>query len=157
MGGTPTLSLSDGAVATYDAAASDPANGTLVFDYTAASNEYTTDLTVLRVNLNGATIQDANGANSNFSAASNYELGLDVNAAVVTNVTTSPQTGEVGGGQTVTLTLDMSGPVTVDTTGGTPSLDLSDGAVATYDAAASNPSAGLLAFDYTVGAEDRSP
>ena len=48
----------------------------------------------------------------------------------------------------------MSVPVTVSMTGGSPSLDLNDGAIATYDSAASNPAAGALVFSYTVGATD---
>ena len=55
------------------------------------------------------------------------------------------------------MTLTMSEAVTVNTTGGSPTLSLSTGATATYDSAASNPSAGTLVFDYTVGATDETP
>jgi hypothetical protein len=92
-GGSPTFSLSDGAAATYDSAASNPSAGSLVFDYTVGANDYATGLTVSRFNANGATIVDANGISPDFSAAAQYDLGLDVNAAIVTNVTASPSTG----------------------------------------------------------------
>ena len=45
-------------------------------------------------------------------------------------------TGEIYTGQTDQLTLAMSQGVTVNTAGGSPSLSLSGGATATYDAAA---------------------
>ena len=155
--GSPTLSLSDGAVATYDAAASDPSSGALVFDYTVGANDYTTDLTVLGYNPNGATVTDANGVNADFSGVAHDDPGLDVNAAIITDVASSPSSGEVGGGAHVAVTLTMSEAVTVDTTNGSPTLSLSDVAVATYDAAASDPSSGALVFDYTVGATDETP
>ena len=131
-GGSPTLTLNDNATATYDASASDPSAGTLVFDYTVGPTDYTTNLAVSGVNLNGSTIQDVNGVNANLSGAA-QSLGLDVNAALVTAVTAS-QTGEVGAGQTVLLTLTMSEGVTVNTSLGSPTLSLNDGATATYDA-----------------------
>ena len=156
-GGSPTLSLSDGAAATYDAAASNPSAGNLVFDYTVGASDYTADLQVLAFNPNGATVTDAHGVNADFSGAAQYDLALDVNAAIVTNLTASPSSGEVDSGQQVTLTLTMSEAVTVNLTGGSPTLSLNDGATATYDSAASNPSAGTLVFDYTVGATDETP
>ena len=48
----------------------------------------------------------------------------------------------------VTLTLDMSENVTVNTSGGTPTLTLNDGATATYTGASGN----ALTFSYTVAA-----
>ena len=95
-GGSPTLSLSDGAAATYDAAASNPSAGTLVFNYTVGTGDYATNLTVVGFDPNGATVTDANGVGPDFSGAAQFDLGLDVNAAVVTSVTTSPSSGEVG-------------------------------------------------------------
>ena len=81
------MSLSDGAAATYDAAASNPSAGTLVFDYTVGASDYTIDLQVLGYNPNGATVTDAHGVDADFSGATEYDLALDVNAAVVTNLT----------------------------------------------------------------------
>ena len=156
-GGSPTLSLSDGGAATYDAAASNPSAGDLVFATTVAASAYTTDLQVLGYNAKGATVTDAHGVNADVSGAMQYDLGLDVNAATVTNLTVSPSTGEADSGRQVTLTLTMSEPVTVNLTGGSPTLSLNDGGTASYDSAASNPSAGTLVFAYTVGAGDEAP
>jgi hypothetical protein len=69
-GASPTLTLSDGTVATYDGNASNPSNDMLVFDDTLAPNEQASTLGITAVDLNGASIQDANGNNADFSAAS---------------------------------------------------------------------------------------
>jgi hypothetical protein len=154
--GSPTLSLSDGAVATYDATASTPSGGMLVFDYQVAAGDHTSDLQVLGYNPNGATIVDANGVAADLSGVAGSDLGLDINMAIVTGVTASPGTGEVNAGQKVTLTLALSIGVTVNTAAGSPTLSLNDGGRAIYDANASNPSTGTLAFDYTVGPTDQT-
>ncbi len=125
-----------------------------MFDYTVGANDHATDLTVLGVNPNGATITDANGVSPDLSGVAQFDPGLSVNSAIVTNVTASPSTGEADSGQLVKLTLAMSEAVTVNTTGGSSTLYLSDGAIATYDGASSNPSAGTLVFAYMVGATD---
>jgi phage baseplate assembly protein gpV len=155
-GGSPTLSFSDGAAATYDAAASNPSTGALAFKYLVGVGDYTNDLETLGVVLNGAVISDAHGVNANFSAAIDDDLAIDVNAAIVTDVTASPSTGEADAGAPVYLMLTMSEAVTVGTSGGSPTLSLDDGGTATYDGAASNPSMGALTFLYTVGATDET-
>ena len=155
--GSPTLNFSDGAVATYNAAASDPSTGALAFDYTVGAGDYAVGLTVIGYNPNGATVTDANGVSANFSSLTQDDLYTDVNAAIVTDVTASPSTGEADSGAEVVVTLTMNEAVAVTATHGAPTLSLSDGATATYDSAASNPSAGSLVFDYTVGATDETP
>jgi len=150
--GTPTLALSDGAAAIYDAGASSPATGLLAFDYAVGSSDYTTDLQVIAASLNGGTIADTPGHAVDLSDAA-ANLGLDVNAAFVQSVTTSPGSGFVTAGASVALTLAIDAAVTVT---GAPTLLLSNGATACYDASASTPSAGSLVFDYVVGASDES-
>ncbi len=76
--------------------------------------------------------------------------------ANVTSITASPSTElpALAAGATVSFTVDTSAPVTVNTTGGSPTLSLNDGGVATFDAAASTPTAGV--FTYTVQAGDNT-
>jgi hypothetical protein len=155
-GGSPTLFLSDGAIATYDAAASKPSAGTLVFDYTVGTTDITPDLQVTQVHLNGATINDASGNAADLSAASNFSTNLQIGPLFVNSVTAS-QLGGIRTGQTTQLTIAMSGDVTILPTGSAPTLTLNDQALATYDFANSNPSAGLLVFDYTVRGRDQTP
>ena len=76
--GSPTLSLSDGATATYDSAASNLSAGTLAFKYTVSAANETPNLQVIQVNLKGATIGDANGHAADLSAASDFATGLQV-------------------------------------------------------------------------------
>ena len=57
-----------------------------------------------------------------------------------------PARGDLNAGKTVTLTLNMSESVTVNTAGGTPTLTLNDGGTATY----TSGSGSALTFSYTV-------
>ena len=79
----PTLTLNDGGVATYDAAASTAA--TLVFDYTVVAGQNTPDLAVSSLVLNGATIRDANGNDAVLT-------GAVANPAGTLQVDTTPPT-----------------------------------------------------------------
>ena len=71
----------------------------------------------------------------------------------VTGVTANPANGGLGLGQSVTLTVATSQPGSV--AGGTPTLSLNDGGVATYDPGLSTPSG--MGFTYTVGAGQSTP
>ena len=64
-GGTPTLTLNDGATATYTGAS----GNALTFSYTVAAGQNTSDLAVSAVNLNGATIKDGAGNSASISGA----------------------------------------------------------------------------------------
>ena len=59
----------------------------------------------------------------------------------------SPSSGDLDAGKTVTYTLTMSEVVTVNTTGGSPTLSLNDGGTATY---VSGSGTSALTFSYTV-------
>src|SRR6516225_9114681 len=149
--GTPTLMLSDGGTASYDAAKSSPTS--LVFDYTvAASNSDVASLAVTAVNLpGGATIQDGGGNNASLLLSGLSQSGpkIDTTIPTLTAVTETPNTGDLNAGKTVTITLNTSEAVTVT---GTPTLMLSDGGTASYDVAKSSPTS--LVFDYTVAASN---
>ena len=148
-GGTPTLTLNDGGMAVYDAAASTPIN--LVFNYTVVAGQNTADLTVTAAAANGATLTDAGGNALNLAGAIVNPAGIlqiKTGAPAITSVTVSPGTGRVGVGQVITFT--ESGTDVVTITGGLPSLILNDGGIATYDAADSTPTD--LIFKYTVAA-----
>ena len=53
-------------------------------------------------------------------------------APTITSIVESPSSGDLNAGKVVTVTLDMSEVVTVNTTGGSPTLTLNDGGTATY-------------------------
>lgn len=81
--------------------------------------------------------------------------GLVVNSPLIVAKVTPSQTGTVNGG-ILLITLTMSEAMTVDTSDGAPSLSLSNGATASYDADASNPPGKTLAFDYAIGLNDQT-
>ena len=60
-GGTPTLTLNDGGVATYDATATAALGDAklVAFSYTVGANDRTQSLQVSSVNLNGAAIANS--------------------------------------------------------------------------------------------------
>ena len=130
-GGTPTLTLNDGGIATY---VSGSGTDALTFSYTAAAGQNTAALTATAINLNGATINDSGGNAANLSVSGLTQTGpqIDTTVTTVTTVVDLPVSGALEPGAKATLTLDMSEPVTVNTTGGTPTLTLNDGGTATY-------------------------
>ena len=148
VSGHPVLKLNDGGVASYTKGSGTTA---LTFTYTVAAGQNTPDLTVTGLELaGGATIKDAAGNNAVLSGAVTNPAGvlqIDTKPPTVTEVVTSPTSGEVISGQTVRITLDMSEKVSA---GGLPTLLLNDGGVASYDAAHSTNT--TLSFDYTVAA-----
>ena len=150
-GGTPTLALNDGGVATY---VSGSGSSTLVFKYTVAAGQNISDLTSAAssaITLNGATIRGASGINAVLTGANGYNpagtLQIDTTAPKLSAIATSPGSGQVATGGTVTLTATFSEAVTV--AGGTPTLALNDGGTATY---LSGSGSSALAFKYTVAA-----
>ena len=152
-GGTPTLTLSDGGIATYDAAASTPT--LMVFDYTVQPGQNTSDLTVTGSNLNGGAITDLAGNAIDLSGVIGNPPGvLEVNTVpVVTSVVATPVNGDLNAGHNITLEVDTSGPVTI--TGGVPTLSLSDGGTAVYDASSSTPM--MLIFRNTIQNGQNTP
>src|SRR5579871_1187771 len=153
-GGTPTLTLSNGATATY---VSGSGSTSLVFNYTVGatgSGQDSADLATAATNallLNGATIKDIAGNAAVLTGASNVNptgtLQIDTTAPTVSSVTAP--SGDDGPGTVVAFTVNFSEAVTVNTTGGTPTLTLSNGATATYVSGSGSTS---LVFNYTVGA-----
>jgi uncharacterized repeat protein (TIGR03803 family) len=72
-GGTPTLLLNDGGMASYTSGSGTAA---LTFSYTVAAGQNTPDLTVVGSALNGATIVDAAGNAADFSGAVANPAGI---------------------------------------------------------------------------------
>jgi hypothetical protein len=156
--GTPTLTLSDGATASYTGGSGSNA---LNFQYTVAAGENAADLAVTAFHLNGATADDANGHAAVFTGALGNPGGtlqIDTTAPHVTGITASPADGIENVGSAISFVVGFDEAVGV--AGGTPSLTLNDGGNAIYDAAATAAlhDATKLAFDYLVsGSEPPTP
>jgi hypothetical protein len=155
-GGDPTLSLSDGATADYDANASNLANGQLVFDYQVGATDADPDLSVVAVNLpTGTTIQDGNGYNADFFPILVEPTGLQIGPTSLQSLIANAS-GSADTGANVELTLAFSGPVTLDTTQGSPTLTLNDNETATYNPNASDLAGGEIVFDDQVASSDQT-
>jgi hypothetical protein len=154
-GGTPALTLNDGATATYTGGSGGTA---LTFSYTVAAGQNTADLVISSFNLNGAAIVDGSGNAANLSGATNYNpagiLQIDTTTPTIASIVASGTgitngSGNVSTGQVITLTVNTSEAVTVNTSGGAPSLALNDGGTATYTSGSGSTA---LTFSYTVAA-----
>ena len=143
----PTLTLNDRGTATY---VSGTGSKALTFKYTVAAGQNIASLAALWVNLaSGATIKDGAGTGANLSLTGLTQTGpqIDTTAPTVTSVVASPAKGDLNAGDTVTLTLNFSEPVTL--AGVAPTLTLNDRGTATY---VSGSGSKALTFKYTVAA-----
>ena len=154
-GGAPTLTLNDGGSASYISGSGSTA---LVFRYTVAAGQTTADLAISSFNLNGAVINDGAGNATNLSGATNYNpagtLQVNPTATTVASIAASGTgitsgAGDLNAGKVVTLTVNFSAAVTVNTAGGTPRLTLNDGGTASYTGGSGSTA---LTFSYTVAA-----
>ena len=99
-----------------------------------------------------ATATDAAGNAS--SASSTMAVTIDTTAPTVSSIAASPPNGNFNAGSVITLTIGMSENVTVNTSGGSPTLTLNDGGTATY---VSGSGTNSLVFSYTVLAGQNTP
>lgn len=114
-----------------------------IIDNAVVDGNRTVELTVEIVD-NGATI----GAQATHTLTIEDD---DVPPVTVNFVTSTTSNGTYTQGETITIVVVMNSAVTVDTTGGTPTLALDSGGVATYTSGTTN-----LQFSYTVGNGDIS-
>ena len=143
-GGTPTLTLNDGGVAKYT---SGSGTNALTFSYTVAAGQNTANLGVTAVNLNSATVLDGAGNAANLSGAVTNPTGtlvIDTTPPVVSLVGATIVTGTQ---KSVVMTVRFSEVVNVNVTGGTPTLTLNNGSIATYTGGSGT---NALTFSYVV-------
>ncbi len=150
-GGTPRIALTIGSSTVYANYLSGSGTSSLVFRYTVQAGQQDVDgITVGSLASNGGTLQDAatNGATLTLNSVGSTALVL-VNGLQpsITDVSASTANGSYKAGDTVTITVDFSKAVTVDTTGGIPTLTLDDGGTATY---ASGSGSSTLTFTHVV-------
>jgi hypothetical protein len=125
--GTPTLQFTLGAnvrQATFVGAAGFTGNS-LEFRYTVQTGDYATSASIAAnpINLNGATIRDANGNDASLAILPQAYSGVIVNVTSVTQVAVaSPANRYYRAGDTILLAATFDAPVTVT---GTPTIALS--------------------------------
>ncbi|WP_427773128.1 Ig-like domain-containing protein [Comamonas thiooxydans] len=156
-GGTPRIAMQIGSTIRYATYVSGSGSHMLQFSYTVASGDADTDgITVGALSANGGTLLDAAGNNATLtlnSMGSTANVLVDGTQASVTSVSASTFNGSYGPGSTITVTVDFSRAVDVDTISGVPTLILSSGGTATYSGGSGTST---LTFTYTVGAGQNS-
>ena len=160
-GGTPQIPLTVGTATHQAVYASDSSTTTaLVFIYTVAAGDNDAngvDVAQNALTANSGTIRDAadhDAVLDHVAIAANVANRVDAVTPTVNSVTIST-TGPYIEGQAIELTATFSEAVTVDTTGGTPQIELTVGATprqAVYASDSSTTTA--LVFSYTVVAGD---
>ena len=162
--GTPKLALNSGGTASYS---SGSGTSTLTFTYTVAAGQSANPLdeaSAAALTLNGGTIFDTVGTNSNAavltlpapgttgSLGKNKSIVVDTTAPAVTAVSSTNAAGSYGVGSTIDVTVAWSEAVVVT---GTPQLALNSGGTASYS---SGSGTSTLTFTYTVAAgQDANP
>ena len=168
VSGTPQLTLetgSDDAVVNY---ASGSGSNELTFTYTISAGENSSDLdykSTSALALNSGTIVDGGGNNATLTLASpgaagslgaNKAIVIDTTGPSVTGVTSSDDDGAYKNGDTITVLVAFDDTVTVDTTGGTPTLLMNNGSSGTAATYTSGTGSNTLTFTYSVGASDNN-
>src|SRR5581483_9224626 len=121
-----------------------------------ASDTNVASLKATAVNLNGATVKDSSSGNAaSFSLSGLTQTGpqIDTNT-VISAISETPSSGNLNAGKTVAYTITMNEVVTVNTSGGSPTLALNDGGTATY---VGGSGTNALTFSYTVLAGQNTP
>ena len=166
--GIPTLQLETGSSDRYASYTSGSGSNTLTFQYTVQAGDTSADLdqfSSTALGLNGGSINDAAGnpafltlaaQSATGSLAANADLVIDTVAPTVTGVDTSTADGTYTIGEVLNLTVGFSEDVVVDTTGGTPRLQLETGSSDRYAAYTSGSGSNTLTFQYTVQTSDTS-
>jgi len=164
-GGVPTLTLETGTVKRQATYVSGSGSTALLFVYKVLAGDSSPDLDYLSsvaLNLNGGTIKDyvndadllLPGPGQANSLGANKNIVISAVLAEVTNVTSTTANGSYRAGQTITLWVDFSKPVTVT---GTPLLILETSAVDSAAEYITGSGSSTLRFRYVVQPGDTSP
>lgn len=167
-GGNPQLTLETGATDRTASYVSGTGSTQLTFSYTVQAGDNSSDLDYVATNslaLNGGTIQDAAGNSATLTLASpslanslgaNKALVIDGVVPTVSSVNSSTADGSYKAGDSISIQINFSESVTVNTGGGTPQLTLETGATDRIASYTGGTGSTQLTFSYTVQAGDNS-
>ena len=157
--GTPTLELETGSTDRTATYASGSGTNTLAFTYTVQSGDTSSDLdfkSTSALSLNSGTIKDAVQANNatltlsspgaSGSLGANNALIIDTTTPTINKFLTTMD--YITTGDSITINVEFSEAVTVDTTNGTPTLELETGSTDRTATYASGSGTNTLAFLY---------
>ena len=108
-GGTPTLTLNDGATATYVGAS----GNTLTFSYTVAAGQNVAALAATALNLNGATVQDSAGHSASLSLTGLTQSGPQIDTTPPAAPVITSDVVNANNSVTLTGTAEANSTVTV--------------------------------------------
>ncbi|PPK99905.1 Ig-like domain-containing protein [Parapedobacter indicus] len=157
VGGMLTLPVTIGTT-TVQASLTDTTRNTLIFSYAVQDGELDTDGIGIGpdVLLNGGALQDDAGNDASLvlvGAGNTSGVLIDAVAPVVTSVSV-PANGYHREGDVLTFTVHMSEDVAVNDAAGTPYLDVMIGTATVQATYTAGSGTAMLAFSYTVQAED---
>ncbi len=157
--GVPQIALNSGATVDYT---SGSGTNTLVFSYTVAGGENSSDLDYVATNslsLNGAVIHDAVSNNADLSLASpgavgsisdNQDIIIQSTPPAVAEVSSSTSDGHYKAGDSINISVVFNKIVSVT---GAPQISLNSGATVDYS---SGSGSNTLIFTYTVASSENS-
>lgn len=163
--GTPQLQLETGATDRHADYISGNNTNTLTFNYTVQSGDLSADLdykATTALQLNGGTIKSVAGLNAALTLAApgaagslgaNKALVVDGVVPTITSVSV-PVNGTYITGQVLQFTVNASEVITVNTTGGSPTLALQIGTTTVQAAYVPGAPATAIQFRYTVANGD---
>lgn len=166
--GTPQLALETGTTDRGVNYAGGSTTSTLTFTYTVQAGDTTADLDYTSINalaLNGGTIRDAAANDATLTLATpgapnslgaNKSIVIDGVVPTVSGVTASTANGSYKLGDVISIQVNFSETVTVNTGGGTPQLTLETGTTDRTINYASGSGTSSLTFNYTIQAGDNS-
>lgn len=166
--GTPQLTLETGTTDRTINYASGSGTSRLIFNYTVQAGDTAADLDYVSIGaltLNGATIRDGASNNANLDLASpgavnslgaNKNIVIDGVVPVVSSVTASTANGTYKLGDIISIQVNFTEAVTVNTGGGTPQLTLETGATDRTVNYTSGSGTSTLTFNYTIQSGDLS-
>jgi hypothetical protein len=156
-GGTPRIAIVVGAATRYADYVSGSGTNALVFRYTVPSGDVDSNgITVGALSANGGSLRDQAGNDAVITlnnVGSTAAVNVDGTEPSITSVSASDADGAYGAGSIITITVDFSTAVDVDTTGGLPTLALEGGGIAVYTGGSGSST---LTFSYTVAAGQNS-
>lgn len=166
--GTPQLTLETGATDRVINYASGSNSSTLTFTYTVQAGDTSADLDYVATTslaLNTGTIKDAAGNNATLtlpspgaanSLGANKNIVIDGVVPTVSSVTSNTANGTYKVGDVISIQVNFSETVTVNTSGGTPQLTLETGVTDRTINYGSGSGTSSLTFSYTIQAGDIS-
>lgn len=156
-GGTPRIAMVIGATTRYASYVAGSGTSALTFRYTVVNGDTDSNgITVGALSLNGGSLRDTAGNDATTtlnSVGSTVAVLVDGSQPSVTSIGASTADGSYGAGAVITITVNFSSAVTVDTSGGTPTLALGSGGSATYTGGSGSST---LSFSYVVAAGQNS-